>query len=184
MTNASAPPPHPPNARAEIARRGSDDAAEVLQGLEDGRQPETLVLAWARDRATGEPVYIGELDARRNGMASGCECPACEQPLVAVNAGKAAGTFRRRPHFRHPAGTVKASCEVLIARMAALRAFDAGGVITLPGRRWGGRRFGFEGQAHGVWIEAPPEHVRVRGFSMLDRTTALLRLDDALARWR
>lgn len=150
----------------------------MLHALEDGRQPETLVLAWARDRATGKLVYIGELDARRNGMASGCECPACRQPLIAVNAGKAAGTLKRRPHFRHPAGTVKASCEVLVARMAALRSFEAGGVITLPGRRWGGRRFGFEGQAHSVWIEEPSERARVRGFSMLDRTTALLRLDD------
>jgi len=151
---------------------------DIQQSPELGRQPETLVLAWARDRVTGQPVYIGELDARRNGLACGCECPACQRPVAAVNAGKVLGSFKRRPHFRHPAGTVKASCEVLIARMAALRTLDAGGVITLPGRRWTGRRFGFGGQAHEVWVEEPPERIRVQRFSMLDRTTALLRLDD------
>ena len=35
-----------------------------------------LVMAWARNAATGEPRYILELDAAHRGAKCGCECQA------------------------------------------------------------------------------------------------------------
>ncbi len=47
-----------------------------------------LVMAWARDIETGEPRYIGEIDADHRGGKCGCECPSCRLALIAVNAAK------------------------------------------------------------------------------------------------
>ena len=58
------------------------DGAGARQTLAD------LVMAWARDTATGEPRYILELDAAHRGARCGCECPSCGKPLTAVNAAK------------------------------------------------------------------------------------------------
>lgn len=132
-----------------------------------------LVMAWARDRNTGEPRYIGELgEDQRNS----CECISCSHPLTAVNAGKK--TFIKRPHFRHPAGTEKKSCHVLSARFAALNILRDEGVLELPRRRQSGGVTGLSGQYYDAWVEMAPELVRISNFSFCDKVSAILTLDD------
>jgi hypothetical protein len=135
-----------------------------------------LVMAWARDRATGEPRYIGELDAHQRGRNCNCECISCGLPLIAVNAAKTA--FRKRPHFRHPEGAQKDACLVLAARAALLEALKREGLLELPRRRQPSRVAGLSGEYHEAWVEAPPEQVSIRDFSFRDSATAILTLDD------
>lgn len=149
----------------------------VASQVESGAGTETpeLTLAWARDALTGQPRYILELSPRQNGRACGCECPACGSDLIAVNAGKL--EFRRRPHFRHPAGSLRQSCEIVAARLAALRALQDLGEFELPGRRMAGNFRGLTQTFH-VWIDGPRERVRLRSVDFRDRARAVLTLDD------
>lgn len=135
-----------------------------------------LVMAWARDIRTRELRYIGELSPAQKGKESGCECLSCGLPLVAVNAGKR--FFRRRPHFRHPEGADKDSCEVLSARAIVLETFRRAGILRLPSRGTGHRITGLSGQLYEAWVEAPSEEVRLRSFDFVDKTSAILTLED------
>jgi hypothetical protein len=135
-----------------------------------------LVMAWALDRATDEPRYIGELRAHQGGKRCNCECLSCGLPLVAVNAGKR--TFVIRPHFRHPEGAEKDSCAVLSARALALDALRGVDVIELPRRRQSRRVAGLSGQYYEAWVELPAERVRVLDFAFQDRVSGILTLDD------
>lgn len=137
---------------------------------------EALVLAWAKDIATGQPRYIFELDASRRGSDCGCECYSCGLPLTAVNA--ATATWKTRPHFRHPPGAAKDGCEILTARHAVLREMQGQGWIDLPRRQVLGRVQGLSGQFHEAWVEVPAERVRIADVSFRDRVTAVLTLDD------
>lgn len=139
-----------------------------------------LVMAWARDQATGEPRYIGELTTKQSGRNCGCECLSCGLPLTAVNAGK--DEFIRRPHFRHPEGAEKGSCSILTARAVALTALKIligpGEVFELPCRRLPYHVAGLSGQYHSAWVQAPAERVRVRSIDFDDRARGILTLDD------
>lgn len=135
-----------------------------------------LVMAWARDQATGEPRYIGELAREQTGAACRCECYSCGLPLLAVNAGKV--VYKRRPHFRHPDGAAKDDCLVLSARSAALELLRKDGLLQLPRRRMSAKVAGLSGNYHEAWVEAPGQTVRVADFSFTDRATAMLTLDD------
>lgn len=138
-----------------------------------------LVLAWARDSATGGPRYVCELGADRNGKRSGCECYSCGRPLLAINNTKR--EFRpgeKRPHFRHPGGTAKESCLLLTARAAALQALLSQGYLELPCRRRSFEVIGLSGSFHEAWVEHPSERVGFRHFEVHDHTRALLTLDD------
>lgn len=135
-----------------------------------------LVMAWARDRTTDEPRYIGELGAQQRGKHCNCECLSCGLPLVAVNAGKQ--TFIRRPHFRHPEGAEKDSCVVLAARVAALEVLKGTDLLELPRRRQSRRIAGLSGQYYEAWVEAPAERVRVRDLAFQDKVSGILTLDD------
>lgn len=135
-----------------------------------------LVQAWARDIATGEPRHILELGPEQGGARSGCECPSCGLPLLAINAAKA--VFLRRPHFRHPGGAKRDECLVLAARAAAMRHFQQVGWIELPRRRVSARATGLSGEAHEAWVEQPAERVRIADVDFHDRAVALLTLDD------
>lgn len=137
---------------------------------------DNLVMAWAREVATGAPVYIFELDASRNGMRCGCECPNCAAPLTAVNAGKR--LFRRRPHFRHPPGAQRTECALLTARAAALRTLLEDGRLQLPTRRVSARFTGLSGTVYEASRDHPGESVRLQHFDFVDRTRALLTLQD------
>jgi hypothetical protein len=135
-----------------------------------------LVMAWARDIETGEPRYIGEIDADHRGNRCGCECPSCSLPLIAVNAAKE--KVVRRPHFRHPEGAERDECAVLAARAAAMRLLAEEGVIDLPRRRVSASAEGLSGAVHQAWVEVPPQRVRVSSIDFRDRTFAVLTLDD------
>jgi len=135
-----------------------------------------LVMAWARDIETGEPRYIGEIDADHRGKLCGCECPSCRLPLTAVNAAKE--KVVRRPHFRHPEGAERDECVVLAARAAAMRLLAEEGVIDLPRRRMSAAAEGLSGALHEAWVEVPPQRVRVASIDFRDQTFAVLTLDD------
>lgn len=135
-----------------------------------------LVMAWARDIETGQPRYIGEIDADHRGKLCGCECPSCRLPLTAVNAAKE--KVVRRPHFRHPEGAERDECVVLAARTAAMRLLAEEGVIDLPRRRMSASAEGLSGALHEAWVEVPPQRVRVASIDFRDQTFAVLTLDD------
>lgn len=135
-----------------------------------------LVMAWARDSATGEPRYILELDKTRRGAKCGCECPSCGAVLTAVNAAKE--EFEVRPHFRHPAGVQRDECLVLTSRAALLRQFEAGGWLELPRRRISASTMGFSGVTYDAWIEQPAEKLHISQVSYRDRTQAVITFDD------
>jgi hypothetical protein len=121
----------------------------------------SLVMTWARDIATGSPVYIMELGPDRNGGHCGCECVGCEQPLRAANAGKIQGTYIQKPHFKHSAGAARDSCLVLAARAAALQLLLEEGVIDLPPRTVSVSRQGLSGVSYEGTAEIRAERRRV-----------------------
>jgi len=135
-----------------------------------------LVMAWARDTATGEPRYILELDAAHRGARCGCECPSCGMALTAVNAAKDEVVVR--PHFRHPRGAVRDDCLVLAGRAAVLRQWEEEGWIELPRRRRSGQAVGLSGAEYEAWVETPPERVRVGKIDFRDSVAAILTLAD------
>ncbi|QKO23412.1 hypothetical protein [Rhodoferax sp. BAB1] len=135
-----------------------------------------LIMAWARDKDTGEPVYIIELGTDRRGSHSRCICPSCLAPLTAVNAAKA--EFIKRPHFRHPSGTEKHSCSIVAARFALLKEVQADGWIQLPQVRRKASARGLSGQTYEAWVSAPAEKVRITHVNFQDHARALLTLED------
>lgn len=160
--------PRPPDRNAQWIVSPPDDASRPASS--------DLVMAWARDQATGEPRYIGELTTKQGGKHCGCECLSCGLPLTAVNAGK--DKFVRRPHFRHPEGAENDSCLVLTARAAALQALAGEDVLELPRRFQARRVAGLSGQYYEAWVEVPAERVRVRDIAFDDRASGILTLDD------
>jgi hypothetical protein len=150
-----------------------------LTVLTEGAAPgdaNELVMAWARDRATGTLRYILELGPEQRGSKSGCECISCSLPLTAVNAAKA--TYKRRPHFRHPIDAPKDSCLVLTARAAMSAAMQPGDMITLPRRRRTAHVEGLSGEIYEAWVERKAEAVRISTVEFKDSIRALLVLDD------
>ena len=135
-----------------------------------------LVMAWARDIATGVPRYIGEIDELHRGSKCGCECQSCGAALIAVNAAK--DKVIKRPHFRHPEGALRDDCSILAARAAAIRLLELEGVIDLPKRRMSVTAQGLSGVVHEAWVEVPAQRVRVAAIDFRDRAYALLTLDD------
>ena len=133
-----------------------------------------LVMAWARDRTTGELKYILEL--KETGSKCNCVCISCGKSLTAVNAGKQ--VFSRRPHFRHPDGMPKAACVVLTARAALAAAFEGTDVLQLPRRRRHVHVEGFSGKLYEAWVDHPPETVRIVDVQFTDPLRGLLKLDD------
>jgi hypothetical protein len=132
------------------------------------------VLAWARHKESGEPVYIMELDANHAGANCGCECPSCNLDLIAVNVGKT--EYKRRPHFRHPVGAIKDNCMFISARLAALRLFQSDGFILLPKRHRTATATGISGAQYGGFFETQPQRVAIKDFSFKDRAVAILTL--------
>lgn len=139
---------------------------------------DSLVMTWAHDRETGRPVYIMELGSQRNGNNCRCTCPSCGHDLTAVNAGKAEGTYVRRPHFRHRTGVVKDLCLVLTARSAALRLLAEEGMIDLPSRTRTTTWHGLSGAEYQGFAQTPAEQRALTRVQFRDSTSAVLTLDD------
>ena len=146
-----------------------------LEPSEDS-SPSDLVMAWASDITTGEPRYIGELKEQQGGAGCHCKCISCHQPLIAVNAGKR--FYKRRPHFRHYAGSEKNTCLVVAARAAALSMLQQEGVLQLPQLRKSAGVTGLSGTYHSAWIERPAEQVKIDRVILKDMVDAILYLDD------
>ena len=143
---------------------------------EQPHNSDDLVMAWATDSETGAPCYILTLGKDRQGAMCNCECPSCEAPLIAVNAAK--DSFIKRPHFRHPKGTVRDSCLVLAARVALLGTMQAEREFILPRRRKPSTVVGLSGHYYNAWATAEAEKVRIASFDFQDRVSAILTLDD------
>ena len=137
--------------------------------------PSAVPLKWAHDTKTGEPRYIH--DPEIVNQTCSCTCPACNLPLTPVMPGQ---PLRVRPtaHFRHPAGSQKDDCSLVVARLAATRHLLELGFIVLPRRRMSRTAQGFSGEGYEVWVEEPSERVTIVGARLRDHATAVLTLDD------
>lgn len=156
-------------------KRVSQWSVDGVADAKDGSPP-TVVMAWARDIETGEPIYILELDAKRTGSKCSCECPSCNLPLTAVNAAKK--EYLKRPHFRHPDGAEKSDCMYLAARLAALQLLRDQGFILLPKRQQSAHSIGLSGTQYEAWVDHRPERVAIRDFNFSDKASAILTLAD------
>jgi hypothetical protein len=136
----------------------------------------TVLLAWATNRETGLPCWVGNLPSDKNGERCGCICPSCGLSLSAVNAGKV--TFRRQPHFRHLAGNQRKQCSIVAARLAALTKWQELGFIDLPSRRMKASVQGLSGKTYENYFDKPAERVGIRHFDYSDRAAAKLTLAD------
>lgn len=139
------------------------------------RDPDDHVMAWSRDRDTGEPRYILELDEHHRGAHCNCVCAACGASLIAVNAARK--TFQVRPHFRHSNGSEKHACLLSAARVAFLTSLLGDGYLDLPGRRRFARIQGLSGHFHDAWVDTPPERVHISAWTFADVAEAVLSLD-------
>lgn len=151
------------------APRSQQEAKEAL---------DSLVMTWAHDIDTGQPVYIMELGSERNGSKCGCECRSCGHPLKAANAGKAEGTYVQKPHFKHSNGVVKDSCLILVARAAALRLLAEEGMIELPSRTRSASWKGLSGAEYQGAATTQAQSIRVTRSQFRDSTSAVLTLED------
>lgn len=152
-------------------------AVEMQAHLPEKRSAEAdLLMAWARERKTGAPRYILELDENHRGAHCDCECVSCGGALIAVNAARE--TYLRRPHFRHTTGTEKNSCLVLAARAALLATLESTGYLDLPSRRRTARITGLSGSFYDAWLDAPAERVHIASCSFSDEAAAIVTLDD------
>ena len=150
-----------------IKHGGGGNAKHVLR---------ELILAWANDSVTKQLKYILELRASERGSKCNCECPSCGAQLIAVNVGKE--QFVHRPHFRHPSGSARDTCEVLTARVAALRMLLELGEIELPARRLTGHIIGLSGKSYSAGVARVLQKVKITSGAFQDATSALLTLDD------
>lgn len=135
-----------------------------------------LVMAWAIDKVSRNPIYIFELDADHRGAKCDCLCVSCEMPLTAVNVAKS--DYIQRPHFKHPHGAQRDSCLVLAARFAIAQQLLDQGYIELPQRKVSSRFIGLSGKEYHAWEVKRPERVRVIDTHFEDKATALLTLED------
>ncbi|MGN8086094.1 hypothetical protein ACTJK6_08615 [Ralstonia sp. 22086] len=158
-------------------RLGAAWAVDMQAHLPEKRPAEAgRLMAWARERKTGAPRYILELDENHRGAHCDCECVSCGGALIAVNAARE--TYLRRPHFRHTAGTEKHSCLVLAARTAILATLESTGYLDLPSRRRTARITGLSGRFYDAWVDAPAERVHIASCSFSDEAAAIVTLDD------
>lgn len=137
---------------------------------------EGWVMAWAVEATTGQPRYILELDEDHRGGQCNCKCPSCDLMLTAVNAGKS--VWKRRPHFRHPAGASREKCVIVAARIAAQAMFARQKRIVLPRRRKSRELEGLSGRYFNAWVEHPAETVGITDCILEDETRAILTLND------
>lgn len=137
---------------------------------------EEWVMAWAVDATTGQPRYILELDEDHRGGQCNCKCPSCDLMLTAVNAGKS--VWKRRPHFRHPAGASREKCVIVAARKAVEAMFARQEKIVLPRRRRSRELEGLSGRYFNAWVEHPAETVGITDCTFEDETRAILTLND------
>ena len=182
MANSdSSPAEQRPSIGTNLLARHASLKPVIRAAVDDPATPSdlnSLVMAWACDRDTGEPTYILALGADRKGAQCRCNCASCEQPLVAVNA--ATEVFQKRPHFRHPPGSESKDCMVVAARLAVLKALQQQGEILLPQRRMGAKVEGVTGKLHEGWVSAPARTFRISEMRFQDRTAALLVLSDGV----
>lgn len=142
-----------------------------------GRHPDRRrVLAWGIETATGVVRHIRDVPSARTGRACGIECVGCGRPLEAFNGG--ATTWIHRPHFRHPKGTQREDCEMVVARLAVVDALTIGNVVTLPARHRSGAWIGLSGTRYEAWRNFPAERAHIKTISYSDRTRALITLAD------
>ena len=135
-----------------------------------------LMVAWAKESATGRLVYIGELPRERTGLKCACECYGCGEQLEAVNAG--VDQSIRAPHFRHLRYAPASKCSLLVARAALLHRLGKAGIDRLPARKLSGAVRGLYGGSYICERLVEERSVRVVAAEIQDQTTAVLTLAD------
>lgn len=166
---------------SEASESATDSGSEegsvrVIRSTGVQTRPSPSTIAWAYDADTGALISIHELSADRRGLKCRCVCPGCEGTLVAVNA--ATAQWKVRPHFRHHAGTDRASCVVATSEHAVLAAILHSSDISLPTRDVVASTRGLSGALYEAGVSEPAETARICQFERLDRVSAVLTLDD------
>jgi len=135
-----------------------------------------LMVAWAKESATGRLVYIGELPRERTGLKCACECYGCGEQLEAVNAG--VDQAMRAPHFRHLRYTPTNKCSLLVARAALLHRLGEARIDRLPARKLRGEVRGLYGGFYVRESVIEEQLARVVATDIEDQMTAVLTLID------
>jgi hypothetical protein len=139
-------------------------------------------MRWAELKASGKPVYIGNLAATQNGNACGCCCPSCGEDLQAVNAGKDASHFARPGtrgmFFRHTSGHQRGDCGFIAVKLAALHLLMEQGEVDLPAPRRRHSHLGVSGQMYWGESEGSRWRGQIQNKVWLDDQSAKITLDD------
>ena len=135
-----------------------------------------LMVAWAKESATGRLVYIGELPRERTGLKCACECYGCGEQLEAVNAGIDQAV--RAPHFRHLRYTPANNCRLLVARAALLYRLGEARIDRFPPRKLRGEVRGLYGGSYVRESVIGEQLARVVATDIEDQVTAVLTLAD------
>ena len=104
-------------------------------------------MAWAVDRVSRAPVYVGNLGEEHVGLRCGCVCPACDADLQAVGVGPNADPGRA-PFFRHHLAEQGPGCKYRVAELAALRLLFEKNLIEIPAPRKVSAYRGSSGQVY------------------------------------
>lgn len=139
-------------------------------------------MVWAVRQNGGNIVHVAQLTAAENGLQCACECPACKNPLTAVNAGVGPEHFMKKntrgQFFRHPPGQQRDGCLVLMARVTALQLLFEHGTIEVPGPRRSGSVTGASGSIYTEEALGPSQRLKVRSRGWIDEQSASLTLED------
>lgn len=170
--------------RHVLSQRVCNMETHVVRGQPPGHggRSHDSPMRWAIDQETGTPVYVGTLRPAQNGNACGCRCPACHEPLQAVNADKPSSHFEKHntrwKFFRHPSGHQRSGCSLLAANLAALHLLMDRNEIDLPAPRQRGLVLGLSGTPYLCAAHGERWRGQVMNRVWLDSQSGLITLAD------
>lgn len=133
-------------------------------------------MAWAKEEATGELRFVGELPRIRTGLKCGCVCYGCGEHLEAVNAGNPEALIT--PHFRHKERPDSGMCSQAISKIVLQTELEALKEIYLPSRQVVATHHGLSGREYKASRLRPARHLVVNEVVMSSDVEAVLLLDD------
>jgi hypothetical protein len=139
-------------------------------------------MLWAQHAVSGMAVHVDELSRSQTGLACNCVCPACEERLQAVNAGRDPSYFSQEgsigKFFRHPEGHPRDTCFQAAGQLAALNLLFEQGVIDVPAPRRTRVVRGVSGQTYEGVQMGSPQRLAVRSREWVGSHGATLTLED------
>lgn len=135
----------------------------------------------------GTATHIFNIPPEKGGIACGCMCPGCNEPLQAVNArlnvpkGTPVWSSSRTgrtvsPFFRHPSGHARSSCLQKASQLAALTLFQTQNSIEVPAPKSVQQVIGVSGQRYTASAYGQPQRLQVRRTVWSDHQSAFLEL--------